>query len=153
MPVEQQRNHQTHLQHRSTGGAWKGSEGRGGGARGWGAGKGPQGARQPGRGAGAEGGRRPGAASEQSPGLTQRGSAAPRRRQSAGADGSSGATEMKGSTEKGNILGVGKHSAAQTILLVNWQPATRLITKLLYGQEKNNLTAEQFVFLPKCTPC
>lgn len=60
---------------------------------------------------------------------------------------------MKGSTEKGNILGVGKHSAAQTILLVNWQPATRLITKLLYGQEKNNLTAEQFVFLPKRTPC
>lgn len=116
-------------------------------------GKGPREPGSPGRGAGPEGGRRPGAASEQSPGLTQRGSAAPRRRRSAGADGSSGATEMKGSTEKGNILGVGKHCAAQTILLVNWQPATRLITKLLYGQEKNNVTAEQFVFLPKCTPC
>lgn len=63
--------------------------------------------------------------------------------QSKGADGSSGATEMKGRREKGNILGVGKHSAAQTILLVNWQPATRLITKLLYGQEKKNKTWQQ----------
>lgn len=44
---------------------------------------------------------------------------------------------MKGRREKGNILGVEKCSAVETILLVNWQPANTLITKLLYGQEKN----------------
>lgn len=59
---------------------------------------------------------------------------------------------MKGRREKGNILGVEKHSAAETILLVNWQPDNTLITKLLYGQEKK-LAVEQFVFLLKRTPC
>jgi len=44
---------------------------------------------------------------------------------------------MKGKREKGNILGVEKHPAAKAILLVNCQLANTLITKLLYGQEKN----------------
>lgn len=59
---------------------------------------------------------------------------------------------MKSRREKANRLGVKKHSSAETILLVNWQPANTLITKLLYGQEKK-LAAEQFVFLPKSIPC
>lgn len=57
------------------------------------------------------------------------------------ADGFSSGTgltaEMKGTREKGNRSGMEKHSAAQTILLVNWQPANTLITKLLHGQDKN----------------
>lgn len=42
------------------------------------------------------------------------------------------------------MLGVEKRSAAETILLVNWQPANTLITKFLYGRE-NKLAAEPFV--------
>lgn len=57
------------------------------------------------------------------------------------ADGFSSGTgltaEMKGRREKGNRSGVEKHLAAETILLVNWQPANTLITKLLHGQDKN----------------
>lgn len=60
--------------------------------------------------------------------------------QSEGADGfGSGiqpTAEMKDGREKRNTLGVEKRSAAETILLVNWQPANMLITKFLYDQEK-----------------
>lgn len=38
---------------------------------------------------------------------------------------------------KGNTRGVEKPLAAKTVLLVNWQQANTLITKLLYGQEKH----------------
>lgn len=38
---------------------------------------------------------------------------------------------------KGNALGVEKPLAAKTVLLVNWQQANTLITKLLDGQEKH----------------
>lgn len=38
---------------------------------------------------------------------------------------------------KGNTLGAEKPLAAKTVLLVNWQQANTLITKLLDGQEKH----------------
>lgn len=60
---------------------------------------------------------------------------------SEGADGWSGGIPPNCRDErqerKGNTRGVEKPLAAKTVLLVNWQQANTLITKLLYGQEKH----------------